>query len=262
MGLFSEMSIAYNSFKKAHAFIRKHNLWHFVLIPGVLNLVFFITLLIWLVKNVGFWVDSFFNWECNEEEGITYLFCITFYSAIIAIKYLIVWFVKAVFIMFYLLVYKNIILIIYSPFIAFLIEKVDQKNKGIELPFYLQQFIKDTVRGVKIALRNILIELLCVIFILLITLIPIINLFQPILFWVVSAYFIGFSMMDYSLERKQLTAKSSVDYIKSNKSMAMGIGSVFQLMYFVPLIGWMFAPTYAAVAAYFSIEELERIKAE
>ena len=69
-------------------------------------------------------------------------------------------------------------------------------------------------------------------------------------------------MMDYSLERKQLTAKSSVDYIKSNKSMAMGIGSVFQLMCFVPVIGWMFAPTYAAVAAYFSIEELERIKAE
>ena len=260
MGFFSEMAIAYDSFKKAHTFIRKHNLWHFVLFPGVLNLLLFITLLIWLHKNVGYWVDSFFNWECSEEEGIAYLFCITFYSSVIAIKYLLVWFVKGVFIMFYLLVYKNVILIIYSPFIAFLIEKVDQKNKGIELPFYLKQFIEDTVRGIKIVVRNLLLELLCVFFILLITLIPVINLFQPILFWIVSAYFIGFSMMDYSLERKQLTAKSSVDFIKRNKLMATGIGSIFQLMYFVPLIGWMFAPTYAAVAAYFAIEELERIK--
>ena len=128
--------------------------------------------------------------------------------------------------------------------------------------FYLQQFINDIVRRMKLALRNTLLELLCVVLILLITLIPIINLFQPIIFWMLSAYFIGFSMMNYSLEIRQLTVKSSVSYIKRNKSIATGIGSVFQLMYFVPIIGWMFAPRYAAVAAYFTIEELERLKAE
>lgn len=262
MGLFSEMSIAYNSFKKAHAFIRRHNLWHFIVIPGVLNLVLFISLLIFLLRNISSWVDLFFNWECGKEEGISHLFCVIFSITLVPMKYLIAWLVKGVFIMLYLLVYKNIILLIYSPFIAFLIEKVDQKNKGIELPFNLQQFIKDTVRGIKIAVRNILIELLCVVFILLITLIPIINLFQPILLWIISAYFVGFSLMDYSLERKQLTARNSVDFIKRNKSMATGIGTVFQLMYFVPIIGWMFAPTYAAVAAYFAVEELQIIKAE
>jgi hypothetical protein len=42
--------------------------------------------------------------------------------------------------------------------------------------------------------------------------------------------------------------------------MATGIGTIFQLMYFIPIVGWMFAPTYSAVAAYFAVEELERIE--
>ena len=66
--------------------------------------------------------------------------------------------------------------------------------------------------------------------------------------------------MDYSLEIKQLNTRNSVDYIKRNKSMATSIGTVFQLLYFIPIVGWMFAPTYGAVTAYFAIEEIERLK--
>jgi CysZ protein len=260
MGLISEFSIAYNSFKIAHSFIKKHRMWHFVIIPGVLNVLLFISLLMWLMSNVDGWVDCFFEWECGGEEGIMSIICNISSFTLGAMKFLLSWMIKSIFIMLYLSVYKNVVLLFYSPVIAYLIEVVDQKNKGIELPFSLPQFIKDTLRGIRIALRNILLEAVCIVVVLIMALVPIINLFQPILLWFVSAYFLGFSMMDYSLERKRLSAQKSIDYIKRNKSMATGIGSVFQLMYLVPLVGWMFAPTYAAVAAYFAVEELERIK--
>tara|TARA_B110000211_G_C14021039_1_gene527692 strand:- start:384 stop:1169 length:786 start_codon:yes stop_codon:yes gene_type:complete len=260
MGLFGKVSLVFDSFKKAHVFIGKHKLWHFVIIPGILNVILFVSLLIWLMSNIGDWVDSFFKWECSEEGGGLYILCLAFSITLGAMKCLLGWLVKSIFIMLYLTVYKNIILLLYSPVIAYLIEVVDQKNKGIDLPFSLQQFIQDTVRAIRIAIRNILLEGICVFVILLMALVPLINLFQPILLWLVSAYFLGFSMMDYSLERKRLNAQNSIDYIKRNKSMATGIGTVFQLMYFVPIIGWMFAPTYAATAAYFAIEELERIE--
>tara|TARA_X000000368_G_scaffold409687_1_gene392051 strand:+ start:1023 stop:1808 length:786 start_codon:yes stop_codon:yes gene_type:complete len=260
MGLFDNLLIAYSSFKKSHVFIKKHNLWHFIIIPGVLNVVLFVTLLIWLIKNVGYYVDYFFNLECGSEEGFMSLYCMVFSGTVVVIKYLIGWLVKSIFIILYLLIYKNIILLIYSPVIAFLIEKVDQKNNGVDLPFSMQQFIKDTVRGIRIALRNVFLEFVCVVFILLITIIPLVNILQPFLLWLVSAYFLGFSLMDYSLERKQLNTRNSVDYIKRNKSMATSIGTVFQLLYFIPIVGWMIAPTYGAVTAYFAIEEIERLK--
>ena len=122
MGLFDNLLIAYSSFKKSHVFIKKHNLWHFIIIPGVLNVVLFVTLLIWLIKNVGYYVDYFFNLECGSEEGFMSLYCMVFSGTVVVIKYLIGWLVKSIFIILYLLIYKNIILLIYSPVIAFLIE--------------------------------------------------------------------------------------------------------------------------------------------
>jgi CysZ protein len=209
--------------------------------------------------SVGGWVDALFEWQCVDEDSSVYWLCETFSLALSGVKLLFGWLIKSVFIMVYLAIYKNIILFLYSPVIAYLVEVVEQKDKGIEAPFIMEQFIKDTVRGIVIALRNLLLEGACVIALLVMAVVPVVNLFQPILLWLVSAYFLGFSMMDYSLERKRLNARSSVDYIKKHKSLATGIGAVFQLMYLVPFVGWMFAPTYSAVAAYFAVEELEKM---
>ena len=52
----------------------------------------------------------------------------------------------------------------------------------------------------------------------------------------------------------------SIIYSKQNKSLASSIGSVFQLVFFIPAIGWMLAPTYSAIAAYFAVDELDKGK--
>ena len=54
-------------------------------------------------------------------------------------------------------------------------------------------------------------------------------------------------------------AKAEI-YSKQNKSLASSIGSVFQLVFLIPAIGWMVAPTYSAVAAYFAVDELDKGK--
>lgn len=261
MKIYGQLSTSFASFKLAHRFIKDHQLWRFIVIPGLINLLLFCSLLFWLSNNVSFWVDSIFEWTCpveNTNEVDT--LCAFLVYALGLLKFLMGWLVKSIFIMLWLMIYKNFILILYSPVIAYLVEVVDQKNKGVELPFNWEQFLKDTVRGVVIAIRNFVLESVCFIALLILAVVPVIQLFQPILMWVVSAYFLGFSMMDYSLERKRLNARNSIGYIKQHKSMATGIGSVFQLMYLVPIIGWMFAPTYSAVAAYFAVEELEKFE--
>jgi TRAP-type mannitol/chloroaromatic compound transport system permease small subunit len=57
-----------------------------------------------------------------------------------------------------------------------------------------------------------------------------------------------------------MNVRESIIYSKKHKSLATGIGSVFQLVFLIPFLGWMFAPTYSVVAAYFAVEELENIE--
>lgn len=255
MNAVNKVSLGFSSFATAHRFIKKHKLWHFVLLPGLLNIFVFYFSLTWFSSFVVHWVASIFETEC----GVGYLgsICNWFadYSGIF--KWILSKLFYIIFLGVYLYVYKSFILVIYSPVLAYLIEVIDKLHKGNEVPFNLQQFIKDTVRGVMLALRALIFEGLFILLLILLAFIPVVNLIQPILMWLVGAYFLGTSMMDYSLERKGYSVKDSVQYNKSNKSLAFGLGSVFQLLFLIPFVGWMIAPTYSAVAAYFAVDKLE-----
>ena len=257
----SKLGIAFYSFKTAHSFIRKHNLWRFIIIPGILNAILFYLSFIWFLDSVSGWVSGFFDLECSNQEGFWGWLCeFVSYSAGVFEMFL-KFFLYIAFIGVYLYLYKNLILFIYSPVLAYLIEIVEEKHKGINAPFRMEQFLKETVRGLVLALRGLVVEGIVVVLLLLMMFVPIINLVQPLLMWIVGAYFLGVSMIDYTLERKGYNIRDSINYSKKHKSLAAGIGSVFQLVFIVPFIGWMIAPTYTVVAAYFAVDQLEKIKA-
>ena len=67
-------------------------------------------------------------------------------------------------------------------------------------------------------------------------------------------------MHDYTLEKRGMNVKESINYTKKNKSLAAGIGSVFQLIFLIPFLGWMIAPTYSVIAAYFAVDELGNVE--
>lgn len=258
MTFLEKIGLGFRSFSKAHKFIKQYRLWHFVFIPGIINAIFFLLFINWVTSNITEWVDGIFSFDCGD--GILGWFCSLFSFLTSFLEYFIRWILYTALIGVYLFVYKSIILLLYSPVLAYLIEVVDKKHRGIDTPFKLEQFLKDTVRGIVLATRGILLEGFVVIALLIMAFVPIINIIQPILMWLVSSYFLGVSMLDYALERKGLNVKESIIYSKKNKSLASGIGSVFQLVFLVPAIGWMVAPTYSAVAAYFAVEELDKEK--
>ena len=61
-----------------------------------------------------------------------------------------------VFLLFYFSLFKYIFLIIGSPVFAYLSEKTEGIIEGKDFPFNLKQLLKDIVRGVKLAFRNVL----------------------------------------------------------------------------------------------------------
>ena len=155
--------------------------------------------------------------------------------------------------MFYFSLFKYLWLIVSSPVFAFLSEKTEAILEGRDYPFELQQLLKDIVRGIGIAIRNSLWQTVYVVSLLLLSLVPVVGWVTPVFTFLIECYYYGFSMLDYTCERHQLTASESIHFIGSRKGLAIGNGLIFYLMHVVPIIGWVLAPAYAVVAATLSL---------
>ena len=146
------------------------------------------------------------------------------------------------------------ILIILTPLLAILSEKIDSEVTGTEYPFDMKQLLKDVYRGIYIALRNLSIELFITCLLLTLTyFIPIISPLTTVLMLFASWYYIGFSFLDLSNERRGVDIKSRVKDIKNKKGLAYGTGLVFNLIFMVPVLGWIFAPILATTASTLSM---------
>lgn len=127
-----------------------------------------------------------------------------------------------------------LILIVMSPVYSWLSERTEAHLSGKEYPFSLKQLIWEIVRGIGIALRNMLFQALFTLLLLLCTFIPLVGLLSPVALFLVSSYFYGFSFVDYAVERKRFNVKESVRYVNKNAGLVTGVGSVFALSLMLP----------------------------
>jgi CysZ protein len=89
--------------------------------------------------------------------------------------------------------------------------------------------------------------------ILLLSLIPLVGWITPLISFFIECYYYGFSMLDYSCERHQMSPSASIEFIGKRRGLAIGNGMVFYLMHCLPILGWILAPAYAVVAATISL---------
>ncbi len=252
--MLKEIIIAIQSYYKAHYFIRKHKLWKWIIIPGIIyTLLFIISMYFfgitanrfieWLGLKTGLklWLDK------NGTGFLGFLF---------AFGGVMLWIIQM---LFYFSLFKYIWLIVGSPIFAFLSERTASIIEEKEFYFNSKQFIKDIFRAIKIALRNCLWQSVYMISILLLSLIPIAGWLTPLLALLVECYYYGFSMLDYSFERKKLTATESIFFIGNHKGLAIGNGLLFYIMQIIPVVGWVLAPAYAVIAATLSLHEAKEL---
>ena len=125
--------------------------------------------------------------------------------------------------------------------------------EGKDFPFSFTQLIKDIIRGIRIALRNMLWQTVYAVSIFILAFIPVIGWITPLIALMVECYYLGFSMLDYSCERHKLSTSQSIAFIGKHKGMAIGNGMIFYLMHLIPFLGWVLAPGYAVIAATISL---------
>ena len=161
--------------------------------------------------------------------------------------------VRLILVFFYFSLFKYIFLIIGSPLFAYLSEKTESIIEGKDFPFSFKQLFKDIIRGIRLAIRNTIWQTVYTISILILSFFPVIGWITPMIFLFVECYYYGFSMLDCSAERHNLSVAESIDFIAKHRGLAVGNGMVFFLMHLLPVIGWVLAPAYAVVAATISL---------
>ena len=246
--MLKDIVIAIQAYGQAHRFIRRHNLWKWIIIPGIIYMLLFCTSMYFFGKSATSVID-FLLIKTHLNEWVT-----SMQSRLLGFFFtlagMMLWLILM---LFYFSLFKYLWLIIGSPIFAYLSEKTEAIIEEKEYPFSFPQLIKDIIRGIRIAVRNTLWQTVYTVSILFLSIIPLVGWVTPVFAILIECYYYGFSMLDYSCERNKLSVAESITFIGAHKGLAIGNGLLFYLMHLVPVIGWVFAPAYAVIAATLSL---------
>ncbi len=246
--MLKEIITSFQAYYQTHRFIIKHRLWKWILIPGFIYAVLFcLGIYLFVVSSnsaIEFMLQKSGVAEWMEKMQNSWLSFLLIFGQII---------LNLVLLLFYFSLFKYLFLIIGSPLFAYLSEKTASIMEGKDYPFSFKQLMKDIMRGIRLALRNMLWQTVYTVSILILSFIPLIGWVTPLLALLVECYYLGFSMLDYSCERNKLSTSQSITFIGRHKGLAIGNGMIFYGMHFIPVLGWLLAPSYAVIAATISL---------
>ncbi len=258
MSLSKDLGLGIKTYGKALDIIFSKGLAWFFIFPLLINI-----LLLWSGLELIDWLINYSNEYLFSSTGLQES---TFWGsgALKGVTSGFIWLIlKVIFYFIFAYIGGYLILIIMSPIMAILSEKTDKILTGKTYPFSAEQTMRDVVRGILLALRNLAVEILIILAFFILGIIPFIgwffSLISAFILFFVSSYFYGFSFLDYSNERNKRTIKQSVKLIKSHRGIAIGNGFVFSLVLLIPWCGTTLAGFIAivsVVAATISMNEI------
>lgn len=259
MTFWKGVGIGFRTFFKAFDYVFSNKLWWVLLFPLLFNLLLF-----WggtALLDAG--IDKVQNWilELTSMKDADFFMSGVLKSLMTGMIWIIL---KFSFFFLFAYVGGYVVLAVMSPVFAIVSEKTEKMVNGSNYPFNGEQWMRDMVRGLLIVFRNLFLELAIMLGVFLLSLIPvlgwIIALFSPVFLFFVSAYFYGFSFLDYSMERKKLSIGQSVRFIRKHKGIVLANGSIFAFSLMLPFCGTIlatFVSVFCVVGATLAIEETE-----
>ncbi len=229
----------------AFELISKLKLWKYFAVPILISIITAIAIgfsAYGLSDNIGHYISKIWIWNWGKETFTT-ISNIIGGLTVITIG---------------LILYKHIIMALSAPFMSPVSEKIEAHFTGSSTHNHRNtSFTQQLWRGIRINVRNLGMELLLTIPILLISFIPLIGFISTILLFLVQAYYAGFGNMDYTLER-HFKYTESLQFVRKHRGLAIGNGIVFMLFLLIPIIGVILVLPLSVTAA--SVKTVEALK--
>lgn len=248
MLFFEQLFLAFKYYGETFRFIDKHNLYRYLIIPAILSLgvTLFVAWLIWatseqVISNIlsrfdfrqlsGFWGDT-----------VEFLFKTIIMGLTISV---------------YLKIFRYSLLLVLTPSFIRFSHKIQCIELGEMQEYSFKLGLKNILRSAELAMMNfgrdlLLTSLIIVVVLILTWTVPL----APFAIFLAECYFLGYSMIDYRNQFLSMSIKESRTVIRKNVGLAVGNGICFHLILLIPLLGIMFGPTLALIAAGISIDEV------
>lgn len=224
------------TYKDSFGLITKLGLWKYFAIPIIISILTgtIIGFSAWgFSDNLGHWIAQIWPWEWGAQ-GFYKIAQFISVLIIVAIGYIL---------------YKHVVMALSAPFMSPVSEKIELHFKGKNSIYRETTFMQQLMRGIRINVRNLLLELLITLPVLLLNFIPIIgSIIATIILFMVQSYYAGFGNMDYTLER-HFGYSDSVNFVKNSKGQAIGNGIVFMLFLLIPFVGIILVLPISVTAA-------------
>ena len=221
MKFFRELALGYKNYWKGGQFLIEHKLLHYFIFPLILFTG------VYILGNYFEQIEDKINVDLHSgSEQIETINTLIW----ISLKML---FFDALYIIFTQFT-LYIVVVLLSPILATLSQKIDSLLTGNSYPFSFKNLIHDIKRGATIAFRNLIWYYIFVgIFL------GIVSLFDLsaksfIIFavpFIVGFYYYGFSFIDYINERRRLNIQQSIYFVSKHKGLAIAIGSIYSTLF-------------------------------
>lgn len=252
MDFLHQIKLSFSFYWRSFRFIDTNNLWRYLIMPALINLIIAFLIIVFAVKTSGIIVELVLeNFKPTSSDRTVNSFIEGFLLVLIRsfVFYL------------YLKVYRYFSLIFLTPMFSIISSKVQLIDSGKSRAPCTRKYLMGCSRGIKIALKNFIIEITFSTIIIIISLltgwfIPL----APLAILFLESYFMGYSMADYRNEYYGINSKESRKLIHNYFGLVLGNGLFFNLFLLVPLVGILFAPPIALIASGLSINYLEKRK--
>ena len=225
--------------------ISKLGLWKYFGIPILISIVVAALVLISayaLADDFGYYFSKLWIWDWGKE---TFFFLSKILSGILIL-------------LVGISIYKHVVMALSAPFMAPVSEKIEAYILGEDNHKHrVTSFSEQLMRGVRINMRNLGMEILLTIPILIIGFVPILGFVSTVLLILTQGYYAGFGNMDYTLER-HFNYSDSIKFVKQHRGLARGNGIVFILFLLIPVIGIILVLPLSVTAS--TTETIELLK--
>ena len=213
----------------------------FILVPLMINILLFSFALFMLFNQLPNWVDSWLS------------FLPDFLSFIEFILYPLVAVTAALVVYYSFSLVANIIA---APFNGLLSERVEQLVAGKEVADEsFSELMAIIPRAIGRELAKLAYYLPKLILVVIISIIPGLNLFAPIVWFVFGAWMMAVQYCDYPMDTNKVSFKDMISRLKNPRLTSRGFGGLVQLAMMVPILNFFVMPVAVIGATLYWIEE-------
>jgi CysZ protein len=243
---FKDFINSIKAYGQAFELAGKLKLWKYFFIPAIIGLLVGILIMVaawFLSEPIGQKIASYWPFDFWKETMMS--FSIFLGGAFVIL-------VGA-------MIFKHAVMAFSAPFMTPVSEKIEMHitGKSLDQTDTSAEYIAALVRGIRINSRNLILELLITLPLIILSIIPLINVVTGVLLIYVQSYYAGFGNMDYTLER-YCNYSDTTKFVRNNKGTAVGNGFIFHLLLAIPIFGIILALPLSTIAA--TTETLKKLK--